>query len=124
MTDMVLGDINCRKSCRYVAFLQEKTDKLNEQHRKKCSEYEKLRYRNADLIKQNTELRKKVGELTYELSRIGKNTEDVSKYKSQIEELKRKNNELEVDIRKYEKQKENVEEYKKKIEELTNTVKK
>ncbi len=124
MAGIVFGDNDCRNNCTYLAFLQEKADKADDKHKKKCNEFNKLQYQYTDLRKENSNLKKEVDALTDRLSKAEKNIEDVAEYKSKIEELERKNHDLEVDIRKYEKQKERIEEQKKTIEELTNEKKK
>jgi hypothetical protein len=131
MADMLFGDFTCKENCKYVLYLEGKVRKAEEQHRNKCAAYDKLLYTNTDLRQKNTALRAENAELTKELNAERRNTENVSKYKSQIEELKREKNILEVDIRKYERQEELVAELRKTIEEkektieaLTSTVKK
>lgn len=124
MAGMLFGDINCRKNCKYVAFMDEKLTKTEELYKKKCKAYDKVLYVNTDLRKENTSLKKEVNELRKELKAGEKKDRDVSKYKSQNEELKKKNHEQEVLIRKLEKKGELIESYEKRIEELTNIVKK
>ena len=104
MAEILSGDIECRKTCKFVLYLQGKADKAEEQHRNKCDAYTKLLYKNADLRQQNTSLREENEKLLRKLKAAEKNAEDVSRYKSRIEELEKKVHDQEVDIRKYERQ--------------------
>ena len=124
MAEILSGDIECRKTCKFVLYLQGKADKAEEQHRNKCDAYTKLLYKNADLRQQNTSLREENEKLLRKLKAAEKNAEDVSRYKSRIEELEKKVHDQEVDIRKYERQEETIAELRKTIEALTSTVKK
>ncbi len=124
MTEMLFGDIDCRKNCRYVAFYQEKADKAEERHKKKCREYDSLSYKNSDLRKQNTELKRKNDELEVRLRRAEKNAENVSKYKIRIKELEKEKRQLEAENRKYVKLEELSKKQKDEIEALTNEKKK
>ena len=120
----VLGNYDCRFSCKYVLHFSQKKKEEEEKHRKKCEAYSALTYKCADLRAENSELRGRNKELEKRLNAAEKNAEKIEKYKSENEELKKENHEKDIEIRKLKKQLEQTEGYKKTIEELTNKVKK